>query len=356
MPDLDEDMLRELMLRSTDDLIAPQSAAATAIKRQRRRHLRTRALGAVGTAAAAGLAAGVLASGHGPAAPGRVPGVSRDQHLATGETKSSAGPIRLTAAQQALYSLSAAAAKTARPSDRYAVLKEIVTTTGGGGSETGPKTSVIDTITGGGVTYQDITVSGADGPQPPGVLNAPSGSSPTVAQLDALPTDPTALRAALLSQAEQQQSQAQQEEQTQIKKDHIKFAAVPVPLTRDTTDNLVFDQAANLLWEPDLSPQLRSALYQVLAGTPGVVVRTGVKDSSGRPATEISRFDAELWTTASGKTGVDPSDGQTVETFENPATGATLESAWVYRSGGLDEDLYQSITYTNTIPRDPYAG
>lgn len=329
MPDLDEDTLRGLMLRSTDDLFASPAVAAAAIKRQRRRHLRTRALGAVGTAAAAGLAVGIVASGSAPATPDRV-------HLATGEAKS---PIRLTAAQQALYSLSSAAAKTPRPLGRYVVMKEIATTLeGSANSEIGGKTSVIDTVTGGGVTYQNITVSGSGVAPLPSVLNAAPGTSPTVAQLDALPTDPTALRAALLSQAEQQQRQAEQS----MREENSKKSAVPVPAPGVTSDDLVFDQAATLLWEPDLSPQLRSALYKVLAATPGVVVKTGAKDSSGRPATEISRFDS--------------SSDTNVETFENPGTGATLESAWADRSGGFYEDLYQSITYTNTIPPDPYDG
>ena len=43
-----------------------------------------------------------------------------------------------------------------------------------------------------------------------------------------------------------------------------------------------------------------------------------------------------------------------VETFENPKTGATLESAWVEPSGEFLEDLYLSITYTNHIPPNPY--
>lgn len=59
-----------------------------------------------------------------------------------------------------------------------------------------------------------------------------------------------------------------------------------------------------------------------------------------RPAVEISRRDTV------GRTDV--------ETFENPATGATLESAWNGPSGEFDEDLYLSTTYTNTIPADPY--
>lgn len=336
MPEvLDEDILRELMVRCTSDLSAPPGAADAAIRRQRRRRLRTRALTAAGTAAAAGIAVGTMASASGTGTGG-------------GARAATHGPaIRLTAAQQALFSLSTAAAATPRPSGRYVVQAEKSTSiesgSGSSSDEIGPKTSVIDTVTGGGVTYQDITVSGAGAggtPAPPGVLNAPAGSSPTRAQLDALPTDPTALRATLLAQAKQQISQAQQLIEQKLKLEHAKAPiAVPKADPGLTDDDLVFEQATDLLWEPDLSPQLRSAVYKVLADTPGVTVQTGAKDSSGRPATEISRYQA------AGKT--------TVETFEDPATGATLESAW--RSpGSFDEDLYLSTTYSNTIPADPY--
>jgi hypothetical protein len=339
MPDvLDEDILRELMIRGTSDLFAPPAAADAAIRRQRRRRLRTRALTAAGTAAAAGIAAGAMAYASGTSGPKGV-------DLVGGAGATHGPAMRLTAAQQALFSLSTAAAAQPQPSGRYVVQAEKATTIESGSgwstSEIGPKTSVIDTITGGGVTYQDITVSGAgagDTPAPPGVLNARAGSSPTRAQLDALPTDPSALRATLLAQAKQQAAQAQQFMEQQAKKAG-KAAAFPVATDPLSDDDLVFEQATDLLWEPHLSPQLRSALYKVLADTPGVIVQTGAKDSSGRAATEISRYQAP------GKT--------TVETFEDPATGATLESAW--RSPGeFDEDLYLSTTYTNTIPADPY--
>lgn len=335
MPEvLDEDILRELMVRCTSDLFAPPAAADAAIRRQRRRRLRTRALTAAGTAAAAGIAVGTMASVSGTSGPGG----------AGGAGAATQGPaIRLTAAQQALISLSTAAAAQPQPSGRYVVQAEKATTieSGSSVSEIGPKTSVIDTVTGGGVTYQDITVSGAGSagtPTPPGVLNAQAGSSPTRAQLDAMPTDPSALRAELLAQAKQQANQAQQYMEQEAKKAG-KAVAYPVAIDPLSDNDLVFEQATDLLWEPHLSPQLRSALYKVLADTPGVTVQTGAKDSSGRPATEISTYQAP------GKT--------TVETFEDPATGATLESAW--RSPDeFDEDLYLSTTYTNTIPADPY--
>jgi hypothetical protein len=336
MPDLDEDTLRHLMTRATADLVAPRAATTSAIKRQRQHRTRVRITAVTGATAAAGLAAGILVpalgASHSPSGP----------RLAT----SSAAPIRLSAAQQALFALSKAAAATPRPDGRYVILTEQATSIDPNGTaaptkEVDRKTSVIDTLTGGGLEYQDITVTNANGtPVPPAVLTAPPGSSPTRAALDAMPTGPRALRAALLQQAEQQQAQAQRAMQAIMKK---RGKAYPVPITSprpETPDDLVFEQAADLLWEPDLSPALRSALYQVLAATPGVTVATGAHDSSGRAATEISRRDSVA--------------GDIVETFEDPATGQTRESAWVGPGTTFSEDLYQSITYRNTIPPNPY--
>jgi hypothetical protein len=343
MPDLDEDILRQLMLRSTDDLFAPAHSASAAIRRQRRHRMRRRVLGAAGTAAAAGLAVGTIASGQGGSG-GTSQATPRGGSGGTSQTV----PIRLTAAQRTLFGLSAAAAKTTRPAGRYVVLAEnsysIDHGSGPGESSSvnGPKTSVIDTVTGGGLTYQDLTVSGpgsAGTPTPPAVLNASAGDSPTVLQLDAMPTGEAALRAKLLAQAKQQQAQANQTFAEKAKKfgKRIKLRGLPQP----TDDDLVYEQAADLLWEPDLSPALRSALYKVLAATPGVIVKTGAVDSKGRPAVEISRVDTVAKTD--------------VQTFEDPQTGGTLESAWT-SAGGLDEDLYLSTTYSNTVPPDPYKG
>jgi hypothetical protein len=338
MPEIDEDILRQLMVRSTDDLFAPPAAATAAIKRQRRHRMRTRALGAAGTAAAAGVAVGVLVS----SSPGTRPAQASG---GVSGTKSATVPIRL-AAQQTLLSLSAAAAATPRPPGRYVVQTENTDTTdvypagtpisGPNGkrstlkhqavlSETGKKTSVIDTTNGSVITYQDISASGKGSPvgdTPPAVLNNGPGSEPTNAQLDAMPTGTKALRAALLAEAIQQMQ--------------IKFMTPPLP----TDDDMVFEQAAVVLWDPNLSPDLRAALYKVLAATPGVQVKPDATDSSGRPAVEISRFEA--WSK------------QEVEAFEDPETGATLESAWVGPSAEYAEDLYLSVTYTNTAPADPY--
>jgi hypothetical protein len=197
MPDIDEDVMRELMLRSTADLFAGRGATAEALRRQRQRRVRTRVLGVTGIAAAAGLAVGTLTTGSGAAGPGARPAAS-----STGSSTGGIKAAQLTDAQRTLYGLSAAAAaRPLGPAGRYVVLaeKSVDIAVESGDRETVPKTSVIDTVTGGGVTYQDNTVSGSD-PQAPAVLKSPAGTSPTSAQLDAMPTDPAKLRAVLLVQ------------------------------------------------------------------------------------------------------------------------------------------------------------
>jgi len=48
-----------------------------------------------------------------------------------------------------------------------------------------------------------------------------------------------------------------------------------------------------VLWNPLVGPDLRSALYQVLATVPGVKVDSSARDGDGRQAVEISRTDAD---------------------------------------------------------------
>jgi hypothetical protein len=121
-----------------------------------------------------------------------------------------------------------------------------------------------------------------------------------------------------------------------------KKAAVPAPVNL-SDDDYVFDQAATMLWNPLVGPALRSALYKVLAETPGVQVRTGARDSLGRPAVEISRYESAA--------------SVNEETFEDPRTGAVLETAFVYR-GDTPEgtDVYLSVTGHPNLPPDPYGG
>jgi hypothetical protein len=52
--------------------------------------------------------------------------------------------------------------------------------------------------------------------------------------------------------------------------------------------------AADFLWNPLVGPTLRSAVYKVLADTPGVVVDTHAQDMTGRSAVEISRLDTAV--------------------------------------------------------------
>ena len=67
------------------------------------------------------------------------------------------------------------------------------------------------------------------------------------------------------------------------------------------------------------SRRVLSALYKVLAATSGVRVDSHARDDLGRPAVEISRTAAA--------TGIED------RTFENPKTGAVLETAFVYQDG-----------------------
>jgi len=137
MPGIDEDIMRELMHRCTDDLHASPHVAAAIVRRQRHRRLRNRALGVAVAGAAAGTAFAVAA-----ASPGTTAGRGTGQATAAGPTT-----IRLTAAQTALYKLSKAAAKApARPGGRYVIMTEK--------QDTYARTSVLDSLTGDVWTYQ----------------------------------------------------------------------------------------------------------------------------------------------------------------------------------------------------------
>jgi uncharacterized lipoprotein YmbA len=153
----------------------------------------------------------------------------------------------------------------------------------------------------------------------PGELPVARHGSPTKAEFTAWPTSPAALRALLLVQGKQQ-------------------VADQVEVAGQTSDDLVFQQASNWLWNPLISPALRSALYKVLAATPGVMVKAGTTDSTGRPAIEISRFNSVT--------------KEDTATFENPSTGAVLES--LSSDGG--SSVYQSITGYASLPGNPYGG
>jgi len=321
MPIIDEDTLRDLMHRSTDDLHASSAVTAGIVADQRRRHQRTRALGFGAAGIAAGLAVALVAFNAG------------------GAHRAPAGPqITLTAAQQTLNHFSSVAARAPQPTGRYVVFTEkqgnLADGTGGY-----LRTSVIDSVTGDVWTYQK-------GAGVPAQLPVDRHGSLTEAQYNALPTSPAALRAALISQANKDRAAAVKGEEEVIKRAGFSAAQkkrinVSNLLLRENSSDKVFDEASMMLWNPLVGPALRSGLFKVLAQTPGVVVNKHAEDSSGRAAVEISRHQT-----------YGPVDEQV---FENPAGTSVLETASTWPKASEDTgDLYLSITRTATVPASPY--
>jgi hypothetical protein len=328
MPAIDEDIVRDLLHRYTDNVRPRASIATEVVARQRHRDRRRRVVSLAATGAAVGTAAGVIAfvPGHSSPVPGGTPPV-----------------IRLTADQQVLYHLSAKAASQPQGQGpgRYAVMR----TKGIDLKDT----TVIDSRTGNTWSYQQ------------GSHGYPSGKgftrrySPTSAQFAAMPTDPAALRAALLNKWRSVYNHAAKPERRK--------GPTPVQIPMTVSDNdIVFQQASDMLWNPLVGPALRSAVYKVLAAVPGVTVNPSAHTSTGKPAVEIRRADNSGL--PRGK-----SDGITYATYENPATGAVLESAVTYPPGDTvtpqdphgtstvtDIYVYQRITWASTVPGDPYHG
>ena len=332
MPATDEDIIRDLLHRYTDHVRPPASIAAEVAARQRRRD-RRRVVSLAATGAALGTAAGVIAvvPGHSSPAPGDL--------SASGGTRP---VIRLTADQRVLYHLSSVAAGQPQGQGRYAVMKTEGTDV--------KDTTVIDSLTGNMWSYQE----GTDG-TPSGKGHSPH-YSPTAAQFAAMPTGLAALRAALITQWDSEHKPVP----NPVRKKGPTL--VPRPLTVSDND-IVFQQASDLLWNPLVSPALRSALYKLLATVPGVTVNPSARDSTGRPAVELSRVDD------SGLPG-GKSDGDIYATYESPATGAVLESTIIYPPGSdivtpqdphgkgtvVDTTVHLSVTWASAVPADPYGG
>ena len=323
MPRTDEDILRNLMYRCTEDVHAPASIAAQVVTRQRRRARRGKVISVAATSAALGTAAGVVALVPRPAAPG--PGGQHPGRPA----------ITLTAAQRTLYRLSSVAAGVPQGHGRYVVMSEL--------QDSYKRTSVLDSLTGDVWTYQK-------GAAVPGELPVARHDSPTQAQFGAMPTDPAALRALLISQYDQQQKRAdaamaaQLKQRDKILRNHHQPAIKPLRLT---PDDKVFEQAGLMLWNPLVGPGLRAAVFRVLAATPGVRVNSHAHDSLGRPAVEISWFDRVT--------------SVTLATFEDPATTRMLEQTDTATPSNVNghtsetgRDLYLSITRASRVPADPY--
>jgi hypothetical protein len=207
-------------------------------------------------------------------------------------------------------------------------------------------TNIIDTVTGNLWGYQ----LGTNG-YPSGGGSVTRHYSPTADQFAAMPTDPTALRAALI---------AQWNKQSPALPDPYNGGRItPLPFTND---DKVFQQANNVLWNPLSGPALRSALFRVLVNVPGIKVNMSAHDAHGRPAVEISRADA------SGLPRYKP-DGQIWATYESPANGTLLETTITYPPGEVtpqyphgspypfvDKTVYLSITWASKVPPNPYKG
>jgi len=336
MPAVDEEIIRDLLHRCTNHVHPPASIATEVAARQRRR-ARRRVMSLAATGAALGTAAGVIAFVPGRASP--PPG----GHRGSGGGQPA---IKLTADQRVLYRLSSVAARQPSGRGRYAVMN----TEGDHVKDT----SVINSRTGNMWSYQE----GSDG--------NPSGKgfdprySPTSAQFAAMPTGLAALRATLIAQWEKQAKPTS--EPAASRAAHATPVASPLPVTV-SDDDMVFQEASDMLWNPLVGPALRSALYKVLAAVPGVKVAASAHDSIGRPAVELSRTDD------SGFPG-DKSDGITYATYESSATGAVLESTVTYPPGSdivtprdpqgngtvVDTTVYLSVTWASAVPADPYGG
>ena len=322
MPSTDEDVLRAVMRRCTEDVQAPASIAARVVSHQRRRARRGRILTLTATTAALGTAAGVVALV--PRQAAQTPGGHQTRPA-----------ITLTAAQRTLYQLSSVAANAPAGQGRYVVMREV--------QDNYKRTSVIDSITGDVWTYQQ-------GAGVPAELPVARHDSPTRAQLAAMPTGQAALRALLISQYDQQQKQAGAAMAAQLtQKDKILRRAhrPAVRPLRLTANDKVFEQASLLLWNPLVSPALRSAVFKVLAATPGVQVNSHARDGLGRRAVEISWFDRVT--------------SVTLATFEDPATTRMLEqtdtstpAAVNGHTSSTGRDLYLSVTRARAVPPDPY--
>lgn len=322
MPLTDEDIVRHLLQRYTADVFPDAAVAAGVAGRQRRKEIRRRAGSAVAAGAALGVAAGVVAGVH---PRGNGPAEATDTTSATpGRTATASGPaITLTASQRVLYQLSAAAAKQQAARGRYVTLYE---------KEDGNlDANVIDTQTGTDYGYQ----KGYNG-APSGVGAPDKNFSPTAAEFAAMPLDPAALRTSLIAYYDAQVAALAP------KRPKGTPAARVTPRPTPAND-IVFSQAMSFLWNPSTPPQLRAALFKVLAAMPAVQVDASARDMLGRPAVKIS------WTA---------SDTTVYTVYENQANGTVLEQAYKWPADmGLAPgyDLMLRVTRTNTIPPDPYA-
>jgi hypothetical protein len=340
MPITDEDVLHELLHRATGDLRAPSAVTAGIVASHHRRLRNTRILSIATTSVtAAAVVAAVIAARVGPTAAGhgQNPAALPATGLpATGLPATKLPPVKLTAVR-VLDHLSVVAAHAPQPAGRYIALTEIDLDAGAAYPENFPsellnpklapsqkerlqqmvteyadeRTVIFDGVTGDVWAYQNGDGVPSEGPVTP-------HGSPTRAEFATWPTNPAKLRALLVRQAGD-------------------GVGLDILGQTYTADDMVFEEATAWLWNPLLSPALRSAMYKVLAATPGVTVKTGTTDTAGQPAIEISRSD---------------SFAGEESTFESPGTGAVLEQDFT----DVGPALYAGVTGYPTPPANPYRG
>ncbi|MFG2023299.1 hypothetical protein [Streptomyces sp. NPDC048825] len=109
-----------------------------------------------------------------------------------------------------------------------------------------------------------------------------------------------------------------------------------------------FEQIMPLLAESPASPDLRSALFQIVAETPGVTMTPEVKDSRGRPGTEIVLRDTRQVDKV-GKPGAKPVSLQySLRYVIDPDTSRVLESGGA-GANPLVRTTYLEVGWTNHI-------
>jgi hypothetical protein len=330
-----EDRLLTTILQDFESLTAAPVRASGARRKRTSRFAPSRL--ALTATAAVGVAAVAIAVVGSAALGGAGTGAS---------TKGGGGaaPAVASAKTLAVYKLASASAAAPALTGRYFVLSETDTETGQDGPS--QRTSVINAQTGASVTYQQAAAGG----DIPGTLTEGPDATSTEAWYQALPTDPTALRAKLLSVAQQQQQQADQAMAQQAKEALAQNPGLAGKLgTRLTQkqpqlsdDVLVYQEANLLLWSPLVQPQLRAALYRVIANTGGYSINSSATDPSGRAAVAM--------------TNTSTVDGtpETDVIYEDPSTGGVLAQVWKIGSETLTS-VYQPVTTSSTVPTDPYG-
>jgi hypothetical protein len=327
-----EDRLLAQILDDYDELATP---AAPPPERRRRRSRARWAAPAFAAAAAAAIVVAVVDSG-GPSSSATHPVVAQHPAVRVAVTPRHArdGLAAHHGPHAVLYRLASESKAEPAPTGRYVILSEIDSESDEPGQS--KRTSVDDSQTGASVTYQ-IPYAGS---QAPSKLTEGPDPQSTAAYYASLPTDPTALRAQLLTIAKRQQAQAQaffaQQAKAQGKPQKAQTSV------QISDDDLVYETADDMLWSPLVSPQLRSSLYQVLAASSGYSVDQNATDPSGRPAVAMTHT-----TSVSGTPETDV-------TYENPQTGAVLAQTWKTGATTITA-VYQPVTSSDSMPADPYS-